>query len=99
MSASGQARCEVEFVTDPIDDTDSERVIHDLPGWHGSHGSPTIDGTPRASRSRFVVTDDDLEAGGLDARVDVLARYGIAVHRVLGEHPAVRRVNRRLGYM
>jgi hypothetical protein len=37
--------------------------------------------------------------GGLDARLDVLARYGIAVHRVLGEHPAVHRANHRLGYL
>jgi hypothetical protein len=94
-----QARCEVELVTDPIDDADSERVIRHLPGWREFRGSPTADGTPRASRSRFVLTVQDLETGGLDARLDVLFHYGIAVHRVLGEHPAVGRVNRRLGFV
>jgi hypothetical protein len=35
----------------------------------------------------------------LHARLDVLAAYGIAVHRVVGEHPAVSVANRRLGYV
>jgi hypothetical protein len=90
---------EVEFVTDPITDDESEDVMRALPGWCGFRGSPIRDGTPRASRSRFVVTRSDLDGGGLDARLDVLARYGIAVHRIVGEHAAVRRTNRRLGYL
>jgi hypothetical protein len=95
---SGQT-CEVELITDVIGDDDSEQVIRRLPGWRGFRGSPTADGTPRASRSRFVLAHADLEAGGLDARLDELDRYGIAVHRVVGEHPAVRRANQRLGYL
>ena len=57
------------------------------------------DGVPRGSRSVFVLDDADLRAGGLDARVDVLATVGIGVHRVVGDHPAVRVANRHLGYV
>jgi hypothetical protein len=91
-------RVEIELVTDPIDDSETEAVIRRLPGWTGFAGSPTVDGTPRFSRSRFVLASSELAAGGLDARLDVLDRYGISVHRVLGEHRAVRRANRRYGY-
>ena len=97
-AANELAHCEVELVTDPIGDDDSARVVARLPGWQGFRGSPTADGIPRGSRSRFVLSSDDLDAGGLDARVDTLTHYGIAVHRALGEHPAVLVVNRRLGY-
>ena len=98
MSTEG-ATFEVELVTDPIDDDEAAQVVRRLPGWAGFAGSPVVDGTPRASRSRFVLAGDELAAGGLDARLDVLANYGIAVHRVVGEHRAVRQVNRRLGYL
>ncbi len=94
-----RSQCEVELITDPIRDDDSERVVRNLPGWRGFHGSPIADGTPRASRSRFVLTDQELDAGGLEARLDLLATYGISVHRVVGEHPAVHRANHRLGYV
>ena len=40
-----------------------------------------------------------LAGGGLDARVNTLTSRGIAVHRVLGEHPAVDAANSRLGYV
>jgi hypothetical protein len=90
---------EIELVTDPINDDESEQLVCRLPGWAGFAGSPTVDGTPRASRSRFVLAGSELAAGGLDARLDVLARYGIAVHRVVGEHRAVQSANRRLGYV
>ena len=90
---------EVELVTDPITDTDSEHIMRYLPGWQAFRGSPIADGIPQSSRSRFVMTHHDLMNGGLDRRVDVLAHYGIAVHRVVGEHPAVRRINGRLGYV
>jgi hypothetical protein len=90
---------EIEFVTDPIDDDDTAAVVRRLPGWTGFAGSPIADGTPHASRSRFVFEGGELAAGALDARLDVLAHYGIAVHRVIGEHRAVRRANRRLGYV
>ena len=53
---------------------------------------------PRGSRSVFALGHDDLATGGLEARIDVLATYGIAVHRVIGEHPAVPRANARLWY-
>jgi len=96
--AANAGHYEVELVTDPIGDHDSARVIRQLPGWRSFHGSPTADGTPRASRSRFLLAPRDLDAGWLDTYLDVLANYGIAVHRVHGEHPAVRRANRRLGY-
>jgi hypothetical protein len=46
-----------------------------------------------------VLSDADLDAGGLDAHIDVLVSYGIAVRRVVGDHRAVRRANRRLGYV
>ena len=91
--------CEVELVTDAIADDDSERVVRRLPGWRGFSGSPTADGIPRASRSHFVLAHADLESSVLEAHLDELDRYGIAVHRVVGEHPAVRRANRRLGYV
>jgi hypothetical protein len=91
--------CVVELVTDPICDGESERVVRRMAGWRGFRGSPVVDGTPRASRSCFALSPSELDAGGLDARLDLLARYGIAVHRVIGEHPAVHRANRRLGYV
>jgi hypothetical protein len=93
------ATFEIVLVTDPIGDDDSEAIVRRLPGWAGFNGSPMVDGTPRWSRSRFVLAGSELAAGGLDARLDVLARYGIAVHRVVGEHQAVQRANRRLGYV
>jgi hypothetical protein len=44
-----------------------------------------------------LLAPHELEAGCLDVCLDVLATYGIAVHRVDGEHPAVGLANRRLG--
>jgi hypothetical protein len=44
-----------------------------------------------AHRTMFWVAS--IVAGVLDARLDLLAHYGIAVHRVVGEHPAVHRAN------
>jgi hypothetical protein len=90
---------EIEFVTDPIDDDDAAAVVRRLPGWTGFAGSPIADGTPRTSRSRFLLEGGELTAGGLDARLDVLAHYGIAAHRVVGDHRAVQRANRCLGYL
>jgi hypothetical protein len=55
---------EIELVTDPINDDETERLVSRLPGWADS-------------------------AGGLDARLDVLARYGIAVHRDRSDRPVV----------
>ena len=55
-------------------------------------------GTPAGSRSVFERASDELAAGGLDPRIDVLNAYGINVHRVVGNHPAVQRANRRLGH-
>jgi hypothetical protein len=89
----------VTLITDPIADDDSERVMRSLRGCVEVQGSPIADGVPRGSRSVFVLEDADLRAGGLNARVDVLAKVGIGVHRVVGDHPAVRAANRRLGYL
>ena len=90
---------EVLMITDPLPDDESRRIVQQLAGWRRVEGSPTSDGIPVASRSVFVLSDGDLVAGGLEARIDVLATYGIAVHRVVGQHPAVARANRRLGYV
>jgi hypothetical protein len=89
----------VTLITDPIADEDSERVMRSLDGCVEVRGSPIADGVPRGSRSVFVLDDADLRAGGLNARVDVLAKVGIGVHRVVGDHPAVRAANRHLGYV
>ena len=88
---------EVMMVTDPLHDDESRRVVQRLAGWRRVEGSPTSDGTPVGSRSVFALSHDELLAGGLEARIDLLVAHGIAVHRVLGEHPAVGRANRRLG--
>ena len=90
---------ELELVTDPIGDLHSERVVRSLPGWYRFRGSTVAEGVPRASRSRFRLPTDQLDDGWLDACLDHLARFGIAVHRVHGEHPAVGRANQRLGYL
>ena len=89
----------VTLITDPIADEDSERVMRSLHGCVEVHGSPIADGVPKGSRSVFVLDDADLQAGGLNARVEVLANVGIGVHRVVGDHPAVRAANRHLGYV
>jgi hypothetical protein len=88
----------ITLVTDPIDDVESRRVVASLHGFVDVLGSPVIDGTPTGSRSVFRLDDGDLGAGGIDARLQVLTNVGIAVHRVIGDHPAVRAANRRLGY-
>ena len=95
---SRQAINEVTMITDPVQDEDSRRVVQRL-GCRRFEGSPMCDGSPPGSRSVFVRTDAELDEGGLEARLDVLAAHGIAVHRVLGEHPAVKLANRRLGYL
>jgi hypothetical protein len=89
----------VTVVTDPVVDPESRRVVGSIRGCRQLVGSPTVDGTPAGSRSVFEIAQGDLAAGGLDARIDILHSYGINVHRVLGDHPAVWRANRRLGYV
>jgi hypothetical protein len=94
----GAATEVVTVITDPVVDAESRRVVGSISGCRRLEGSPIADGTPVGSRSVFEIADADLAAGGLDDRIDVLHAYGINVHRVLGDHPAVRRANRRLGY-
>jgi hypothetical protein len=89
----------VTLITDPVDDRDSLRLVQSIAGFRRVEGSPTVDGTPRGSRSLFELAHNDLLAGGLDARIDTLAAHGINVHRVVGDHPAVRTANHRLGYL
>ena len=88
----------VTVITDPVVDAESLRVVGSISGCQRLEGSPTVDGTPAGSRSVFEIAQADLAAGGLDARIDILQAYGISVHRVVGDHPAVWRANRRLGY-
>jgi hypothetical protein len=92
-------RTVVTLITDPIIDEESRRIVQSLRGCVKVHGSPTVDGTPIGSRSVFQLEESDLVAGGLNARVDALTTVGISVRRVVGDHPAVRVVNRRLGYV
>jgi hypothetical protein len=89
----------VTLITDPIADDESRRIVESLRGCVRVHGSPIADGTPTGSRSVFQLDEHDLVAGGLNARVDALTERGIGVHRVVGDHPAVRAANRRLGYL
>jgi hypothetical protein len=96
-AAGRQAVSEVTVITDPVQDDESRRVVQAL-GCRRLEGSPVRDGSPRGSRSVFVLTHAELDDGGLDTRIDALAAYGIAVHRVVGDHPAVSLANRRLGY-
>jgi hypothetical protein len=88
----------VTMITDPVVDDQSRRVVERL-GCSRVEGSPTCDGTPRGSRSVFELTSSELADGGLEARIDHLAAHGIAVHRIVGDHPAVSLANRRLGYL
>jgi hypothetical protein len=89
---------QVTMITDPVRDDDSRRIVSSISGCRRVEGSPIVDGTPFGSRSVFEIGQADLAAGGLDARIDVLHAYGINVHRVVGDHPAVGKANRRLGY-
>jgi hypothetical protein len=89
----------VTLITDPIADEESRQVVRSLRGFVDVLGSPATDGTPTGSRSVFRLEEGDLVAGGLNARVDALALLGIGVHRILGDHPAVRVANRHLGYI
>jgi hypothetical protein len=89
----------VTVITDPVVDPESRRVVSSITGCRQLVGSPRLDGTPSGSRSVFEIAQTDLAAGGLDARIDILHSYGINVHRVVGDHPAVGRANRRLGYV
>jgi hypothetical protein len=89
---------EVTMITDPIADDESRRVVQQL-GCRRVEGSPTKDGTPLGSRSVFALTHRELGAGGLETRIEHLAAHGIAVHRILGGHPAVTRANQHLGYL
>ena len=89
---------EVTMITDPLHDDESRRVVQGLSGCRRVEGSPTRDGTPHGSRSVFELSQEELVAGGIETRIDVLVAHGIVVHRVVGEHPAVQRANRRLGY-
>jgi hypothetical protein len=88
----------VTVVTDPVHDLQSRQLVSSIAGCRRLDGSPTADGTPHGSRSVFELTHNDLSSGGLDARIEKLIAHGIGVHRVEGDHPAVRRTNRRLGY-
>jgi hypothetical protein len=97
-TTNAPAVTEVTMITDPIKDDESRRVVQRL-GCRRFEGSPTRDGTPLGSRSVFALTHSELAAGGLEARIELLAAHGIAVHRVLGEHSAVRRANQQLGYL
>ena len=87
------------MITDPVGDDDSRQLVQSIAGYRRLDGSPTADGTPTGSRSVFELTDAELTSGGLDARIEVLIAHGIGVHRVEGDHPAVRPANRRLGYL
>jgi len=101
MAAGTKVRADaivVTVITDPVVDDESRRVVSSIGGCRRVEGSPIVDGTPAGSRSVFEIASDELGAGGLDARIDLLNAYGINVHRVLGDHPAVRQANRRLGY-
>ena len=89
----------VTVITDPIADEESRHVLRSLRGFVTAQGSPFVDGTPTGSRSVFRLDHADLAGGGLEARIDTLTSRGIAVHRVLGEHPAVDAANSRLGYV
>jgi hypothetical protein len=88
----------VTMITEPVRDDESRQVVERL-GCSRFDGSPISDGTPFGSRSVFELTDSELAGGGLEARVEILSAHGIAVHRIVGEHPAVRLANRRLGYL
>jgi glycerophosphoryl diester phosphodiesterase len=81
----------VTVITDPVIDAESRRVVGSMDGCQRLEGSPIADGTPISSRSVFELSCADLAAGGLDDRIDRLHAYGINVHRVLGDRPAVRR--------
>ena len=59
-----------------------------MPGWCGFPGSPTAV-APFARAGPGSCSPTATSTPRLDVRLDTLARYGIAVHRVLGEHPAV----------
>jgi hypothetical protein len=88
----------VTMITDPVFDDESRSVVEQV-GCRRVEGSPITDGTPTGSRSVFELSDVELANGGLESRIDHLAAHGIAVHRIVGEHPAVRQANRRLGYL
>lgn len=88
----------VVLVTDPLHDDEAAGIVTALVGCRRLEGSPGGDGTPVRSRSVFELVDSDLWSGGLEQRIDRLATFGIHVHRVLGDHPAVMRANRRLGW-
>lgn len=88
----------VVLVTDPLHDDEAAGIVGSLAGCRRLEGSPNADGTPVRSRSIFELGDTDLVTGGLERRIDHLANFGIHVHRVLGDHPAVQRANRHLGW-
>lgn len=88
----------VVLVTDPLDDDEAAAIVGSLAGCRRLEGSPRTDGTPVRSRSVFELATGDLLTGGIEQRIDHLATFGINVHRVLGDHAAVRRANRHLGW-
>jgi hypothetical protein len=96
---AGTAMAVVTMITDPVHDLESRRLVGSIAGCRRLEGSPVVDGTPVGSRSVFEIAPAELAAGGLEARIDLLQSHGINVHRVVGDHPAVSRANRRLGYM
>jgi hypothetical protein len=88
----------ITMITDPVCDEESRRVVERL-GCRRVEGSPIRNGTPVGSRSVFELSHVELAGGGLEARIGYLTAHGISVHRVVGEHPAVARANRLLGYV
>jgi len=89
---------DVTVITDPLADDESRSFMQSLHGCVGLRGSPIVDGTPTGSRSLFRLDHADLVNGGLEARIEALTSRGIAVHRIVGDHPAVRHANARLGW-
>lgn len=99
QASRGNATALVTMITDPVGDLESQRVMSSIAGCRRLEGSPIADGTPVGSRSVFEISQADLAAGGLDTRIDLLQAHAINVHKVMGDPPAVRRANRRLGYV
>jgi len=89
---------EITMITDPLADRASLDLVRSVAGCRRVEGSPLRDGVPIGSRSVFEFDHADLVAGRLEACIDLFRAYGISVHRAIGDHPAVRRANRTLGY-
>jgi hypothetical protein len=94
-----ESRTQITMITDPLPDADSQRLMRSVAGCRRVEGSPSRDGAPTGSRSVFEFDHADLVSGRLEACIELLGAYGINVHRIIGDHPAVTRANRRLGYV